>query len=93
MQMINGGAGGIFFLGASGGTGKTILITSILAAIQSKYDIALAFASSRIAAILLPDKKAAHSVLKLHYICKSLRLLRAIFLEHPICVKYYKNVN
>jgi DNA replication protein DnaC len=36
MKVINDGTGRIYFLGASGGTGKTFLITLILAKIRKK---------------------------------------------------------
>ncbi|XP_039282843.1 uncharacterized protein LOC120351029 isoform X2 [Nilaparvata lugens] len=65
MQMINDGVGGTFFLDAPGGTGKTFLIRLILATVRSKSDIALALASSGIAATLLPGGRTAHSALKL----------------------------
>ena len=53
MKVVNDGTGGIFFLDAPGGTGKTFLISLILATIQSQHGIALALASSGIAATLL----------------------------------------
>ncbi|GBM81802.1 hypothetical protein AVEN_145968-1 [Araneus ventricosus] len=65
MQMINDGVGGTFFLDATGGTGKTFLIRLILATVRSKNDIALALASSGIAATLLPGGRTVHSALKL----------------------------
>lgn len=65
MKVINDGTGGIYFLDAPGGTGKTFLITLILATIRSKNEIALALASSGIAATLLEGGRTAHSALKL----------------------------
>ena len=62
---IESEAGRLFFIDAPGGTGKTFLINLILAEIRSKYDIALAMASSGIAATLLDDGRTAHSALKL----------------------------
>ncbi|XP_025204836.1 uncharacterized protein LOC112601411 [Melanaphis sacchari] len=44
--------GGFFFLDAPGGTGKTFLISLILAKIRSQQKIALAVATSGIAATL-----------------------------------------
>ncbi|GFV40371.1 ATP-dependent DNA helicase [Trichonephila clavipes] len=58
-------SGATFFLDALGGIGKTFLIRLILAMIRSKNDIALALASSRISATLLPGGRIAHSALKL----------------------------
>lgn len=57
--------GGFFFLDAPGGTGKTFLISLILARIRSQNHIALAIASSGIAATLLDGGRTAHSALKL----------------------------
>lgn len=65
IKVINDGTGGIYFLDAPGGTGKTFLITLKLATIRSKNEIALALASSGIAAILLEGGRTAHSALKL----------------------------
>jgi hypothetical protein len=65
MKHVSDNIGGIFFLDAPGGTGKTFLLKLILAAIRSNNDIALALASSGIAATLLPGGRTAHSALKL----------------------------
>ncbi|UYV74016.1 hypothetical protein LAZ67_11001852, partial [Cordylochernes scorpioides] len=56
---------GLYFLDAPGGTGKTFLISIILATIRSQNNIALALASSGIAATLLDGGRTAHSALKL----------------------------
>ncbi|XP_016854588.2 uncharacterized protein LOC107983828 [Anolis carolinensis] len=69
--------GEIFFLDAPGGTGKTFLIRLILATIRSENNIALALASSGIAATLLPGGRTAHSALKLP--------LNIQHIETPIC--------
>ncbi|GFU35284.1 ATP-dependent DNA helicase [Trichonephila clavipes] len=55
---------GFFFLDASGCTDKTFLISLILARIRSQNHIALALASSGIAATLLDSGSTAHSELK-----------------------------
>lgn len=65
MIAVNDGYGGIFFLDAPGGTGKTFLISLILASIRAQSQIALAVASSGIAATLLEGGRTAHSALKL----------------------------
>lgn len=65
MIAVNDGYGGIFFLDAPGGTGKTFLISLILASIRAQSQIALAVASSEIAATLLEGGRTAHSALKL----------------------------
>ena len=77
IQAANSGVGEIFFLDAPGGTGKTFLIRLILATIRSQKDIALALASSGIAATLLPGGRTAHSALKLP--------LNLQFIETPTC--------
>ncbi|GBP93413.1 hypothetical protein EVAR_84304_1 [Eumeta japonica] len=65
MQAVDNNTGGLFFLDAPGGTGKTFVISLILATIRSRCDIALALASSGIAATLLDGGRTAHSALKL----------------------------
>ncbi|XP_026476423.1 uncharacterized protein LOC113382080 [Ctenocephalides felis] len=65
IQAVNSGSGGIFFLDAPGGTGKTFLLSLLLAKIRSQNDVALALASSGIAATLLEGGRTAHSALKL----------------------------
>jgi len=64
-QAVFNGSGGTFFLDASGGTGKTFLINLLLAKIRQRNMIALAVASSGIAATLLTGGRTAHSVFKL----------------------------
>ncbi|GBP31765.1 Alpha-(1,6)-fucosyltransferase [Eumeta japonica] len=54
-----------FSLDAPGGTGKTFLANLILAKIRQSGKIAIAVASSGIAATLLKDGKTAHSTFKL----------------------------
>lgn len=65
MEAISNQCGGFYFLDAPGGTGKTFLISLILAKIRSENNIALAIASSGIAATLLDGGRTAHSALKL----------------------------
>ena len=65
MQAIENQIGGLYFLDAPGGTGKTFLISLMLAAIRAQNNIALAIASSGIAATLLDGGRTAHSALKL----------------------------
>ena len=57
--------GGFFYLDAPGGTGKTYLISFLLAKLRSQQKIALAVASSGIAATLLDGGQTAHSAFKL----------------------------
>lgn len=77
MDHIKKQEGGIIFLDAPGGTGKTFLINLILAEIRTKKEIALALASSGIAATLMDGGKTAHSGLKLP--------LNIAEQEFPIC--------
>lgn len=64
MNRFESGNGGIFFLDAPGGTGKTFLLNLILAAVRSKKEIALAVASSGIASTLLSGGRTARSTFK-----------------------------
>lgn len=61
IQAGNSVAGGFYFLDAPGGTRKTFLISLLLATIHSHNIIALALASSGIAATLLDGGRTAHS--------------------------------
>lgn len=65
MQHVTNGQGGLLFLDAPGGTGKTFLLNLILAAVRMHNEIALAVASSGIASTLLDGGRTAHSALKL----------------------------
>lgn len=65
MQAVDNNTGGLSSLDAPGGTGKTFVISLIMAIIRSRFDIALALASSGIAATLLDDGRTAHCALKL----------------------------
>ncbi|GBM03504.1 hypothetical protein AVEN_95400-1 [Araneus ventricosus] len=69
--------GGIFFLDAPGGTGKTYLINLLLAKVRERNMIALAVASSSIVATLLTGGRTAHLVFKLP--------LNLLCVENPIC--------
>ena len=62
--MIDNNDGGILLLDAPGGTGKTFLINLILAKLRSEGKIALATASSGIAATLLTGGRTLHSTFK-----------------------------
>ena len=57
--------GGLFFIDAPGGTGKTFLLSLLLAHECKKSHIALVVASSGIAATLLEGGRTAHSAFKL----------------------------
>jgi hypothetical protein len=77
MDSVANQQGHLFFLDAPGGTGKTFLINLLLAQVRKNGTIALAVASSGIAATLLNGGKTAHSTFKLP--------LNLIHMETPIC--------
>ncbi|GFQ80571.1 ATP-dependent DNA helicase [Trichonephila clavata] len=56
---------GIVFLDAPGGTGKTFLLNLLFAFVRKEKDMAVAVASSGIAATLLAGGRTAHSAFKL----------------------------
>lgn len=74
---IENKTGGLFFLDAPGGTGKTFLSNLLLASVRRRGKIALAMASSGIAATLLTGGRTAHSTLKLP--------LDLLHTESPVC--------
>ena len=63
-SMIDSNEGGMLFLDAPGGTGKTFLINLILTKLRLEGKIALATASSGIAATLLTGGRTLHSTFK-----------------------------
>ncbi|UYV81575.1 hypothetical protein LAZ67_20001571 [Cordylochernes scorpioides] len=65
LSKIDSNAGGLYFLDAPGGTGKTFLINLLLTKVRSTGDFALSTASSGIAATLLHGGRTAHSTFKL----------------------------
>ncbi|KAL7117461.1 hypothetical protein ACP275_03G072900 [Erythranthe tilingii] len=64
---LDTGGHGVFFLDGPGGTGKTFLYRALLAYVRLKGNIALAVASSGVAASLLPGGRTAHSRFKLPF--------------------------
>jgi len=62
---LDANAGGIFFIDGPGGTGKTFVENLLLAYVRSKGHIALAVASSGIAALLLDGGRTSHSRFKI----------------------------
>ncbi|XP_049387970.1 uncharacterized protein LOC125852282 [Solanum stenotomum] len=56
---------GAFFIDGPGGTGKSFLYRALLATVRHKGFIALATASSGVAASLLPGGRTAHSRFKI----------------------------
>lgn len=65
MKAIDDGNGGLYFLDAPGGTGKTFLMSVVLATVRARSNIAVAVASSGIAATLLEGCRTAYSASKL----------------------------
>ena len=65
VSALETGKGGLLFLDAPGGTGKTFLLKRLLSRVRMNGEIALAVASSGIAATLLPGGRTAHSTFKL----------------------------
>ncbi|XP_045511060.1 uncharacterized protein LOC123705982 [Colias croceus] len=64
-RSVDNALGEMLFVDAPGGTGKTFLTKVILAKVRSQGRIALAVASSGIAATLLPGGKTAHTMFKI----------------------------
>ena len=67
MDQIQRKVGRIIFLDAPGGTGKIFVINLLLATIRKESKIAIAVASSGIAATLLQGGRTAHSTLRLPF--------------------------
>ncbi|GFX95421.1 ATP-dependent DNA helicase [Trichonephila clavipes] len=65
LNSISSNSGQCYFLDSPGGTGKTFLINLLLAKIRCERSIAIAVASSGIAATLIHGGKTAHSAFKL----------------------------
>ena len=59
--------GGLYFIDAPGGTGKTFLLNLLLSKVRLNFGIALATASSGIASTLLSGGRTAHSTFKLPF--------------------------
>ncbi|GMF44523.1 unnamed protein product [Phytophthora fragariaefolia] len=57
--------GNLFFIDGPGGTGKSTLLKHILASVRHSGKIAIAVASSGIAALLLMGRRTAHSTFKI----------------------------
>ncbi|XP_073152577.1 uncharacterized protein [Henckelia pumila] len=65
MDCIDRNSGGLFFVNGPGGTDKTYLYRAILATVRSRGIIALATATSGVAASILPGGRTAHSRFKI----------------------------
>ncbi|WVZ92085.1 LOW QUALITY PROTEIN: hypothetical protein U9M48_038176, partial [Paspalum notatum var. saurae] len=57
--------GGVFFVDGPGGTGKTYLYKALLATVRSRDRIAVATATSGVAASIMPGGRTAHSRFKI----------------------------
>ena len=64
MDGINSSVGGLFFLDAPGGTGKTFVLNALLSAVRSDGFVALGTAISAVASKLLTKGSAVHSKFK-----------------------------
>ena len=65
LNTVDSEQGAVFFIDAPGGTGKTFLTNLLLAKVRQLKYIAIAVASSGIAATLLKGGRTAHSTFKL----------------------------
>lgn len=65
LSAIEGGQGGLFFVDGPGGTGKTFLYKALLATIRGQGKIAVATATSGVAASIMPGGRTAHSRFKI----------------------------
>ncbi|XP_022873152.1 ATP-dependent DNA helicase PIF1-like [Olea europaea var. sylvestris] len=65
MEKVKNDSSGTFFIDGPRGTGKTFLYKALLTAVRGQHFIALATASSGVAASLLPGGRTAHSRFKI----------------------------
>ena len=65
LATIDSQRGGIFFIDGPGGTGKTFLYRALLATVREQGKIALATATSGVAASIMPGGRTAHSRFKI----------------------------
>ncbi|KAH0642093.1 hypothetical protein KY290_033695 [Solanum tuberosum] len=61
LERVNSETPGLFFVDGPGGTGKTFLYRALLGKVRSEGMIALASATSGVAATILPGGRTAHS--------------------------------
>ena len=71
IQSVSQGEGHMFCVNAAGGTGKTFVVTSLLDAVRGDGFVALATASSGVAAQLLPNGTTIHSRFKVPFDIRS----------------------
>ncbi|KAL6645873.1 hypothetical protein ACP70R_017481 [Stipagrostis hirtigluma subsp. patula] len=65
LAAVDSGNGGVFFVDGPGGTGKTYLYKALLGKVRSEGKIAVATATSGVAASILPGGRTAHSRFKI----------------------------
>eukprot|EP00267_Zea_mays_P044793 XP_020397012.1 uncharacterized protein LOC103644601 [Zea mays] len=65
LSVVDTNNGGVFFVDGPGGTGKTYLYKALLAALRSQDKIAVATATSGVAASIMPGGRTAHSRFKI----------------------------
>ncbi|XP_062213715.1 uncharacterized protein LOC133914676 [Phragmites australis] len=65
LSYVDNGNGTAFFVDGPGGTGKTFLYKALLAKVRSEGKIAVATATSGVAASILPGGRTAHSRFKI----------------------------
>ncbi|GBM12248.1 hypothetical protein AVEN_155255-1 [Araneus ventricosus] len=65
LRLYSKSEGEVIFIDAPGGTGKTFLINVLLAKIRGERNIALAVATSGVAATLMTGGRTAHSMLQI----------------------------
>lgn len=65
LATIESQRGGVFFVDGPGGTGETFLYTALLATVRDQGKIALATATSGVAASIMPGGRTAHSRFKI----------------------------
>ena len=65
LHAIDRQRGGIFFVNGPGGMGKTFLYRALLATIRGQGKIAVATATSGVAASIMPGGRTAHSRFKI----------------------------
>ena len=65
LAAVDRGDGGVFFVDGPGGTGKTFLYRALLAKVRGEKKIAVATATSGVAASIMPGGRTAHSRFKI----------------------------
>uniref|UniRef100_A0A0A9DUN1 ATP-dependent DNA helicase n=1 Tax=Arundo donax TaxID=35708 RepID=A0A0A9DUN1_ARUDO len=65
LSAVDSNKGGVFFVDGPGGTGKTYLYRALLATVRKQNKIAVATATSGVAASIMPGGRTAHSRFKI----------------------------